>query len=235
MQINLFKISKAWFELSFEDHRITPTHTTLIFYCIDLNNRLAWVDNFGLPAIETSQALNISYNTFRKVLKELVEFGHIKIIKKSTNQYTANIISLNLLYQNLLKQRKSKLKASLKQSDITKPIKHIKPINTIPTYLNFKTYAFSKKYNIDELSLKFKYDAWIENGWKDGFDKPIKNWKSKLLNTIPYLKESIKSNGEVKNHKVIFNGGKTEFYAKDKFIEFVKNRYAPEQYKLTII
>ncbi len=203
MQVNLFKISKAWFELSFEDHRITPTHTAMIFYCLDINNRLSWVDTFGLPALETSHALNISYNTFRKVLKELVEFKHIRLVKKSTNQHTANIISLDLLYQNLLKQRKSKLKATLKQgikqSDIIKPIKlieTIKPINSIPAYSEFSIYAFIQKSNIDEQSLKFKYDAWVENGWKDGYDKPIKNWKSKLLNTIPHLKE--KANGQLK-------------------------------------
>ena len=31
--------------------------------------------------------------------------------------------------------------------------------------------------------------AWVENGWKDGNDKQIKNWKTKLTNTIPYLRE----------------------------------------------
>jgi len=38
-----------------------------------------------------------------------------------------------------------------------------------------------------EYSLKSKYDAWVQNGWKDGHNKTIKNWKSKIRNTIPFL------------------------------------------------
>jgi len=157
MAINIFKISKAWFDLSFEDYRISPTHTALLFYMIDLNNRLSWVDTFGLPALETGQALNISYNTFRKVLKELIEFGHVKMIKKSTNQHTANIISLTSLYQNLLKQDKSKhkatLKQALKQSDIIKPIKPIKPNN-----IDFDIFWNLYNYKKDKPKSKVKWD-----------------------------------------------------------------------------
>lgn len=174
MSVNLFKISKAWFELSFEDHRITPTHTAFLFYLIDLNNRLAWVDNFGLPAIETSQALNISYNTFRKILKDMIDFGHVRMIKKSTNQYTANIISLNLLYQNLLKQKKSKLKASLKQhikqSDINKPIKLSKPKNISNEIKNF-TASLSKLFPQDITSKLKDNEKW---NWIDTIDKLIR-------------------------------------------------------------
>ena len=190
MAINLFKISKAWFDLSFEDYRITPTHTTLIFYMIDLNNRLSWVDTFGLPALETGQALNISYNTFRKVLRELIEFGHVKMVKKSTNQHTANIVSLNPLYQNLLKQTKSKHKATLKQaqkqSDIIKPIKPIKPKNKYSDEIKNFTATLSKFFSksiIDKLTETQKI-SWIDtidkliriDGYKkDEITKAVKN------------------------------------------------------------
>ena len=40
-----------------------------------------------------------------------------------------------------------------------------------------------------EFSLKAKYEAWVGDGWKDGNNKQIKNWKTKLKNTLPYLKE----------------------------------------------
>lgn len=33
-----------------------------------------------------------------------------------------------------------------------------------------------------------KYNAWSEAGWKDGNGKNITNWKTKIQNTIPYLK-----------------------------------------------
>ena len=61
--------------------------------------------------------------------------------------------------------------------------------NIIPAFEEFKEYALSKKSNIDIPSLKLKYESWVESGWKTGMDKPIINWKTTLLNTIPYIKE----------------------------------------------
>jgi len=66
-----------------------------------------------------------------------------------------------------------------------------KDINTntkkIPTFFEFFEYAKSKEPLINEIGVKNKYDAWIENKWRNGFDKPIKNWKSSLLNTLQYI------------------------------------------------
>ena len=42
-------------------------------------------------------------------------------------------------------------------------------------------------YDLYEYSLKSKFNSWEENGWKDGNNKPIKSWKSKIRNTIPFL------------------------------------------------
>lgn len=60
----------------------------------------------------------------------------------------------------------------------------------VPTYSVFLDYAKTQKPNVCEQSLKLKYDSWVVNGWKSGNDKKIKNWKSTLNNTLPYIKES---------------------------------------------
>ena len=65
----------------------------------------------------------------------------------------------------------------------------------IPAYLEFKDYALSKKPTVDLVSLKLKYESWVENGWKDGNGNKIVNWKSKLLNTIVYMKEKVVATG----------------------------------------
>jgi len=57
----------------------------------------------------------------------------------------------------------------------------------IPTFLEFKNFALSNEPNLKTKSIELKYKAWKENDWKDGNDKKIKNWKTKLLNTIPHL------------------------------------------------
>jgi len=59
----------------------------------------------------------------------------------------------------------------------------------IPTPEDFVSYALEKKPDVNQESVNLKYQAWIENDWKDGNNKDIKNWKSKLLNTLPYLKD----------------------------------------------
>ena len=57
----------------------------------------------------------------------------------------------------------------------------------IPTIEDFKKYALSRESTLNVKAIENKYEAWKENDWKDGFDNPIKNWKAKLLNTIPHL------------------------------------------------
>ena len=59
----------------------------------------------------------------------------------------------------------------------------------IPDFEEFKNFALEKKPKIDVQHLELKYQAWVEAGWKDGFGKKILNWKSKLLNTIPHIRE----------------------------------------------
>lgn len=65
--------------------------------------------------------------------------------------------------------------------------------NNIPSFENFKEHALSKKPLVNLGALKNKYDSWVENGWRDGNNKEIKNWKSKLSNTLTYIPEYDKS------------------------------------------
>lgn len=59
----------------------------------------------------------------------------------------------------------------------------------IPDFNSFLSYAIKQKPNVDTEAIKFKYESWIENNWKDGYGVEIINWKNKLLNTLPHIKE----------------------------------------------
>lgn len=61
----------------------------------------------------------------------------------------------------------------------------------IPSFEEFLNYAIEKKPKVSKADVKLKYDSWIENDWKDGKDNKINNWKTKLLNTLSYLKEEV--------------------------------------------
>lgn len=62
--------------------------------------------------------------------------------------------------------------------------------NNIPELNEFLDYAREKVANIDLAAVTLKYESWIESGWctnVKGKEHKIKNWKSTLLNTLPFL------------------------------------------------
>lgn len=62
-------------------------------------------------------------------------------------------------------------------------------VNIIPEFSVFLNYAIEQKPKVDNQLVKLKYDSWVSNDWKDGNDNEIKNWKSKLNNTLPFISE----------------------------------------------
>lgn len=63
---------------------------------------------------------------------------------------------------------------------------------TIPSVEVFIAYGLEKMPDVSIDVLRLKYDSWIENGWctnRDGKKSVIKNWKSTLINTLPYLQK----------------------------------------------
>lgn len=59
--------------------------------------------------------------------------------------------------------------------------------NSVPDYETFLSYAKEKEPSVIESGVRNKYDAWVSAKWHDGKGKKIKNWKAKLLHTMPYL------------------------------------------------
>ena len=95
--INGYSLSRSWFDFCFENpEKVRPNHTALYFFCIEHCNRLGWKKKFGLPTSMAMEAIGIrSYNTYKKALDELVEFGFIEMVEKSKNQYSSNIVALS--------------------------------------------------------------------------------------------------------------------------------------------
>jgi len=94
--MNGYELSRAWFDFCFENPElIKPNHTALYFFAIEHCNRLGWKEKFGFPSQMAMEALGIkNWRTYSKCLNELVEFGFIKMIETSKNQYSSNIIAI---------------------------------------------------------------------------------------------------------------------------------------------
>jgi len=94
--MNGYEFSRAWFDFSFNHpNKVKPVHTAIYFFAIERCNRLGWKEEFDFPTDLAMKVLGISnYKTYIKALQDLVEWGFIKWIQISKNQYNANIIAL---------------------------------------------------------------------------------------------------------------------------------------------
>ena len=94
--MNGYELSKGWFDWAFENpEKISPNHSAIYFFAIEHCNRLGWRDKFGFPTQMAMDAIGIKkHQTYTRYLNDLVDWGFIIMVQRSSNQYSANIISL---------------------------------------------------------------------------------------------------------------------------------------------
>jgi hypothetical protein len=132
--MNGYDLTKNWYSFRFQNTgKVKAIHSDMFFYIIYLWNRLGQKNEFGLPTDVSMEALEIgSYNTYKKALNTLVEFGFIKIVKESKNQYQSKIIALSKTDKAT---DKALDKASVKATDESVD----KSLDSIIEYINIKT------------------------------------------------------------------------------------------------
>lgn len=96
MSLNSYSLSRAWFDFCFENpEKINPTHTALYMFAVEHCNRLGWKEKFGLPTEMAKDAIGVkSWHTYMKAFNDIIDFGFFKLIERSKNQYSSNIIAL---------------------------------------------------------------------------------------------------------------------------------------------
>jgi len=199
--MNGYNLSRWWFNYSFENKEAKCQHTAIFLWCIELNNRLGWKREFGIPTQDTMEGLSIGNKaTYLNALKDLHEWGFIEIIKESKNQYQACIIRIcseKCCYENATPLDSALIQHSTQHSnDIgssTVPIdKQInkqtkKQVNKDKqdfknwTSLEFAEDIKKHKENYDKDMLLAFYEYWVE---KDGDGKMLfqfkKTWQTNL-------------------------------------------------------
>lgn len=95
-ELNGYQLTTQWFKFCQSgEFVVRPIHTALYLYSIHLCNTLKWKINFGLPTDSTMGVLGMkNKKTYYLILQDLINFGFIKLVEKSINQHTANIICL---------------------------------------------------------------------------------------------------------------------------------------------
>jgi hypothetical protein len=132
----------------------------------------------------------ISESKIERILKVFESEQQIEQQTNSRNR-VISILSWDK-YQQTEQQTDSKRTTTEQQVDTNNNDnnnKNDKKINTIPPFLEFLEYAksFEKYHSNLEQPLKTKYNSWVANDWHDGKNNKIKNWKSKLISTFPYI------------------------------------------------
>jgi len=142
------------------------------------------------------EKLNISKQQVKTALKKLEDSGEITR-HRSVHRLHISLVKWDKLQANQPDDNPTGTRQEPDRNPTITPTKEVKNNKTkinvevkegnIPPFSDFLKYALSRKPKINEDLLKLKYESWVENGWKDGNDKKIKNWKSKLLHTMPYI------------------------------------------------
>jgi len=96
MAVTQFELSRRYWDFAYDNPElVTATHAALYFYAIEVCNRLGWKDKFGLPSENSMSALGIkNHHTYNRYFNDLVKWGFFKLVEKSKNQHSANIIAM---------------------------------------------------------------------------------------------------------------------------------------------
>ncbi len=181
----MFSRGQAWVDLI-----ILANHKKSFFYKrgikIDLERgQLAWSEK------ALSQRWQWSRTKVRKFLNDLEKEQQIGQQKSNVTQVITVINYDRFQEKEPQKDRKRTAKEPQKDTyNNDNNANNEKNENkNIPALKDFIDYAIEKEPSVDINEVRLKYLAWVENGWKDGNDRQVKNWKSKLLNTMLHLKK----------------------------------------------
>ena len=151
--MNGYTLIRNWYNFKFENpDKVKHAHSDFYCYLVDQWNRLGQKENFGLPTFYTMECLGIgSYNTYKKVLNELIDFGFVILVKDSKNQHHSKIIALSNIDKALDKPLD---KASAKALD--KPLDEA--LDNISKQINNETNKQLSEYEIKKNQLLGLYN-----------------------------------------------------------------------------
>jgi len=200
-----------------ETAEITGNDIAVYFALVKYCNSLNWLNPFICHWHIVCQYSKVSKNTYYKSIKKLHDLEFINYREGKTSRLSPKITILKFENKKgIVKEQEGNKKGTSKEQEgnlykllNSKTIKLInkhssmvnenlkrwidqetkKPNKEIPSYQEFLDYALEKKPDVSKEKLRLKYESWKVSGWQTGKGTKIKNWKSTLLNTLPYLQK----------------------------------------------
>jgi len=226
--MNGYNLIRDWYNYKFENpSRVKASHSDFYCYLIDRWNRLGQKNEFGLPTSVTMEALGIgSYNSYKKTLQDLIDFGFIKLVTESKNQYQSKVIALS---KNDKASNKALDEAHNKAPD--------KATDTIYKQKNKRTNEDADAISIDKFILwfndmKLKYKK-VEGKFKTLSKTDLNNLKS--LKTLGYTADDFEHAYKIMVDSIWTKENSTDtpthFLRNDNFSKYV-NTVVSNQFKL---
>ena len=207
---NGYSYSRAWFDFAFDSTEVKPVHTALFFWIVELNNRLGWKEQFGLPTMVTMEGLSIgNKRTYLAALNDLCTWGFVEIVSESKNQYnstliklccgkkaTAKVTALDTAMQRqgnstghsidtstapIDKQRNNETKKPRNNETRFTPPSENDCYNFLAQHVTQKRLDWSDE-KIGKVAARF-FNYYESNGWSRGKIK-MKNWEAALRNWV---------------------------------------------------
>lgn len=198
--MNGYNLIRDWYNFKFENpSKVKASHSDFYCYLIDRWNRLGQKQEFGLPTSVTMEALGIgSYNTYKKTLQDLIDFGFIKLVAESKNQHQSKVVALS---KNDKAPDKALDEATNKAPD--------KATDTITKQMNKGTNEQYRSFAHLSISINEFHKLEIEYHKKDidlildDIQNYAKNktYRSLYLTAKKWLRDIPKKGQEVKQHK----------------------------------
>ena len=129
----------------------------------------------------------LSSQQIRTALNKLISTN--EITSETSSQGTILQIVSYEKYQVATNEITNEQPTSNQRVTTNKNIKKEKKEIYIPEFNEFLEYAISQVPTVNKEDVRLKYESWKVNEWKDGNDKKIMNWKTKLNNTLPYIRK----------------------------------------------
>lgn len=197
--MNGYQLTDAWFEFRFQHpEKVSHAHTELYFYLVYHWNKLSQKEKFGLPSAVTMEATGIrNYKTYRKCIKDLAEFGFIRLVSEAINQHQAMVVAwgkntkagTEALTEALTKAQSEALThigelsnyrtKELKKEGCDKKVKEKKKF-IAPSIDEVKAYFHEKGFPVD--LVQQVYSHYADADWTKANGGKVIDWKRTISN-----------------------------------------------------